>query len=135
MWVFLNDAMFSFVQDRVNANELVCRARVRGDIEKVFPGADVKESTESDYRFRAWIKREVVATAMKNEVDRINYFNFKDSIAKEDNDRHSAYIGVWSAMQRLQETLYGYSDWWINYRNPVKSVPKVAKNKKKNWQK
>lgn len=130
MWVFLNDAMFSFVQDRKDKKKLVCRARVRGDIEKVFPGADVKETIDSDYRFRAWLDRDVVAVAMTQEVGRIDYENFKGSIAPDDKDRHDAYLGVWSAMNRLQEKLYGVQEWWMNYRYEPKPAAPSKKKKK-----
>lgn len=127
MWVFLNDAMFSFVQDRKDKSMLVCRARIAGDIEKVFPGADVKETIDSDYRFRAWIARDMVSTAMAQEVGRIDYENFKNSIPAHDKQRHDAYLGVWSVMFNLQSRLYGVQEWWTNYRYDHK--PKKKKGK------
>jgi hypothetical protein len=37
---------------------------------------------------------------LADAVDRIDYDNFKSSV--EEQDRHDAYMGVWSAMLRLQ---------------------------------
>ncbi len=133
MWIFLNDAMFSLVEDRKDKMKLVCRARIKGDIERVFPGADVKETTDSDYRFRAWLDRDMVATQIAQEVKRINYDNFKNSIPKEDKKRHDAYLGVWAVMNRLQEELYGLQEWWLDYKYKTAKKPKIEK--KKNWQK
>jgi hypothetical protein len=40
------------------------RARVRGDIEKLFPDAKVTTNAGTDYRFRGILARAVVASKM-----------------------------------------------------------------------
>lgn len=112
MWVCLNDAFLSIVQppeaERGGADDLLLvRARLRGDIERIFPKARVKRTEDRDYLFRAYIPRERVADAMAAEVRRIHYDNFKNSVP--DNDRHDAYAECWGAMFRFQRKRAGAS--------------------------
>ena len=103
MWIFLSDSFLSIVDkgDRSGATLLV-RARRRGDIEAVFPGAEVVEGAGTDYRYRARIDRDQVADAMARQVERIRYGNFKSTV--HDDDRHRAYMSTWQAMMRFQDT-------------------------------
>ena len=50
MWVFLNNAFLSIVEHRENQNILLVRARIKGDIERVFPGVMVHKTPEADYQ-------------------------------------------------------------------------------------
>ena len=50
MWIVLNKSFLSIVKNRNNENQLLVRARVKGDIEKVFDEADVFEDENADYR-------------------------------------------------------------------------------------
>jgi hypothetical protein len=54
MWIFLNNAFLSIVQDKDNMARFMVRARLRGDLERVFAHATVIETPPpADYRFRA----------------------------------------------------------------------------------
>ena len=77
MWVFLSDAMLSIVEHRGDASLMIVRARIPGDIERVFPDVEVSETPNADYRFRASIGREKVATALSSAIENIDYDNFK----------------------------------------------------------
>lgn len=100
MWIFLNHAFLSIVDKGGDGTTLRVRARRRGDLERVFPGAAVEETPGRDYRFRAQVDREVVAQALAAAVRGIRYPNFKDSV--EEHLRHMAYLDVWSTMARYQ---------------------------------
>lgn len=102
MWLMLSDAFFSIVKKDCARDELLVRARRRGDIEKVWPEAKVTEYDRSDYLFRARIKTKDVVHALIGEVYRVNYDNFKSSV--QDDELHRAYMRVWSAMADVQET-------------------------------
>lgn len=116
MWIMLNDAFFSIVHKDCARDEVLVRARRKGDIEKVFPETkgSVKRDDFTDYLFRAPIKREALAKALAGEVERITYSNFKDSV--KDDRLHSAYHRVWGALLPLQpmrprqRSLFGHSD-------------------------
>lgn len=100
MWLCLNNAFLSIVSKDCADSELLVRARRKGDIERVFPKAEVRQTIGNDYLFRACVSRADVKKAMAKQVDALSYDNFKDSV--EDNDLHHAYSGVWSTMSRLQ---------------------------------
>ena len=122
MWVFLNDAFFSIVAHPQRKRLMIVRARKPGDIPCVFgpKGIKVEHTPARDYPYRAVIGRERVALTMAHEVRRIDYGNFKDSVA--DDDRHDAYSEVWTVMlrwgkgllpswRRPQPTLWDVPDW------------------------
>jgi hypothetical protein len=101
MWIFLNDAFLSIVEHREYASKLLVRARVQGDIERVFPAAKVLHTpVRADYAYRAVIDRTIVVKAISTQVLNIDYPNFKNSV-KED-DRHDAYLAVWLTMNDYQ---------------------------------
>lgn len=100
MWLCLNDAFLSVVDKSTKQGCLLVRARRAGDIERVFPGAAVRESVNTDYRYRADVLRTAVADMLAERIKAIDYDNFKDSVA--DDELHNAYSSVWSVMGRLQ---------------------------------
>ena len=102
MWVLLNNAFFSIVKNRNKKNEILVRARIKGDIEKVFPEANTFEDKNADYRYRALIETSIVADKISNEIFKINYDNFKNSISKDDLNRTIAYGNVWKELYKLQ---------------------------------
>lgn len=101
MWIHLNDAFFSIVADPARPEDLLVRARVRGDIERLFPLAIVTETPHRDYRFRAWIPRLTFAAAIAERVAETSYPNFKASVP--DPERHLAYARCWSVMHGFQQ--------------------------------
>lgn len=124
MWIYLNDAFLSIVAHRNERDCLLVRARVRGDIERVFPGATSQETRAADYRFRAVIDRQVVADAIAGRLLEIGYDNFKGSVAAR--DRHDAYLRVWSTTIGGLETVRAPS---MARRRPAKKK-RVAAAKK-----
>jgi len=101
MWIFANDAFLSIVRDRDKPARLLVRARRREDLERIFPEAEVIESLEADYRFRAALPEETVAAAVENRVRAIDYGNFRDSI--EDRDLSAFAHQVWLEGLRLRD--------------------------------
>ena len=100
MWLCLNNAFLSVVDKDCEPDELLVRARRDGDIERVFPKAEVEVTLGNDYRCRARIKRSDVAAAITQRVMNIDYGNFKGST--RDRSLHDAYMGVWSTIGKLQ---------------------------------
>lgn len=109
MWICFSDAFLSIVEpslsDRSKFNQygdvLMVRARRRGDIERVFPDAEVTRTQGRDYLWRAFLPREQVAQVIAERVTEIDYFNFKGSV--EDHRLHAAYNRFWSIHSGLQE--------------------------------
>jgi hypothetical protein len=105
MWIFLRNSFLSIVECKDSADPkmfLLVRARLRGDIERLFPTAKVSEDGGSDYRFRAWLPRALVAKVLSREVDQIDYGNFKAAVM-DYNRRAPAYFAIWLAMAHLQQ--------------------------------
>ena len=100
MWIFLNNAYLSIVRHRDQPNHLLVRARNSGDIEAVFPQAEVKITPHGDYLFRAVVDESLVAAAIKASILNIDYDNFKGSIV--DDRYHDACMRVWLIMNAYQ---------------------------------
>ena len=79
---------------------LTVRARIKGDIENMFPDAKVEANKGTDYKYRAKVPREVVAKVVADQVMGLGYSNFKSTVKQ--NKRHEAYMDVWSAMCGVQ---------------------------------
>lgn len=102
MWIFLSDSFLSIVdKGDASGKTLLVRARGKGEIERVFPDAQVTQGTGTDYRFRARIEREAVAQKLAAQIRGIDYSNFKSSV--QEQKRHDSYMGVWQVMYRYQE--------------------------------
>ena len=101
MWIQFNNAFLSIVENRDNKLELLVRARVKGDIEKIFPEADVFEDDNADYKYRALISKAKVAARMMLKMTEINYDNFKNSVTEI--TRKNAYSNVWVDLRKLQK--------------------------------
>lgn len=105
MWIFFNDAFISVVAARGKPDHVMVRARVRGDLERLFVGAGdrVEHTPEADYSWRLVAARTEVAQLLSDEImERVDYDNFKNSVAE--NDRHDAYLRTWMAMRDLQRS-------------------------------
>lgn len=100
MWIFTNNSFLSIVAHRDKPEILLVRARRLGEIESVFPDADVFEMLSADYLYRAEIPREQVAEIMAKQIQEIDYDNFKNSVT--DTARHDAYTAIWSVMYQYQ---------------------------------
>lgn len=103
MWIFTNNAMISIVQKPGDTDYLTVRARVKGDIQRVFPGATVRAGGGTDYAYRAKIHRNTVAHVIADQISEINYPNFKGSIT--DHDHHDHCMGVWKVGYRHQSRM------------------------------
>ncbi|MNC03812.1 hypothetical protein D3C76_1116260 [compost metagenome] len=101
MWIFLKNSFLSIVdKGDPTGQTLLVRARRKGDIERVFPDAQVIEGGGTDYAFRASIDREQVAQTMADQVRAIRTPNFKNTVTEP--GRHDAYMDVWAAMLHYQ---------------------------------
>lgn len=111
MWIFLNNAFLSIVKPSrfdkgIDPKKLLkVRARCEGDIENVFGKVKIHKTLRADYRFRAFIDRDIVALEIARSVRNIGYENFKDSIPKDRHPYHVALLKVWSTMFCLQNDM------------------------------
>ena len=101
MWIFLTDAHLEIVAHKEDVRFLNVRARIAGDIERVFPDANVFEVPASDFRYHTNLPHRRVADIIGKHICDLEYTTFKDSV--EDDDRRQAYISVWEAMWLEQQ--------------------------------
>jgi hypothetical protein len=101
MWICTNKSFLSIVADRHSQDNLLVRARVDGHIENVFPQAKVFTMQDADYRYRALINRQEVQRVMAEQIQAIDYDNFKNSV--ENRELHDAYLKIWRVMYALQK--------------------------------
>lgn len=110
MWLITPIGFFSIVQkpEDMNSETLTIRARVRSDLEalqlRYLPElGSIKESNNTDYRFRAKASKPDVAKVMSQMVLDIDYSNFKNKVAQTQGlDRAHVYHDVWDALYTLQ---------------------------------
>jgi len=115
MWVYTKDGFFSAVEDRNNPEQVMVRARVRGDLERMLDGMmhgrDVKITySGSDYLNRCFIGKHVWAAYLAQTGNEIDYFSAKDAMIPEDGNgrkRKAAYFRAWSAMKDMQDEIEG----------------------------
>ena len=101
MWIFLPESFISVVQKPGDTDTLTVRARIKGDIESVFPEACVEADKGTDYKYRARVSRQAVAQVLHDQVMGLNWGNFKGEV--KDRKRHDAYMNVWRAMYAVQD--------------------------------
>lgn len=104
MWICLNDAFLSIVALPLEADKpdfLSVRARVKGDLERVFGDVRVTHTPLADYAYRAEVFFGDVMDVIGARIQAIDYTNFKASV--KEKDRHDAYLRCWVAMRDLQE--------------------------------
>ena len=104
MWIYLNNSFLSIVAHNDKPEHMHVRGRRRGDIEAVFPEANVTDTPDRDYAFRADISKSTVEEAMLRAVRNIKYGNFKGSISE--TSRHDEYLEVWGVMVDHQNRRY-----------------------------
>lgn len=109
MWIFLSNSFLSIVAVKNQPDVLLVRARIAGDIECVFPEAEVLTDIGSDYKYRAFLSRKLVAEVIALEIENIDYTNFKKSV--NPYNRELAYFDVWARMidYQLQENSHKIS--------------------------
>jgi len=119
MWIFMNDAYFSIVHKDCAPDELLVRARRKGDIERVFKvkSSDVTSVDHADYQYRAVFLRTYVAARLSDYcIFDIKYPNFKNSV--KDYALARMYSHIWEIaggakrMMSLTKHMADAQEWW-----------------------
>lgn len=114
MWICLNNAFVSIIEDYLDSRYVVVRGRRIDDVENfVGSGYEITQTDNRDYRFRAIVSKTNLQKMLADCANKITYRNFKDSV--EDFDLKYFYCEVWSSGVRNLDP-----DWLernnINYR-------------------
>jgi hypothetical protein len=115
VWVMTTDGFFSAVAHRTRPDDVMIRARVRDDLERAFPEAEILADEKADYPYRVIVGRGVWGAYLAHAAVTISYDNFKSAITEQ--KRHNVYLSVWAVLRRLswpssgagahQPTLFG----------------------------
>ena len=101
MWLCFNNAFVSAVADRNDPNRLMVRARRREHLVNLFGAdADLIEGAGTDYKYRVFIERHVLADLTHKTLMSLDYDNFKNSV--EDNDLFDLYADFWQLHYEMQ---------------------------------
>lgn len=125
MWLFGIDGFYSVVQHKAHPETLLVRSRVRKDLErlrKYIPALRVFNDRRGacDYKYRAFVEREVFAKAAMAMVLDLDYPNFKDRVKERlGQDRSNLYLQIWSlCIQKMQGSKFrALWDWFGNYQD------------------
>ena len=98
MWICLNNAFLSVVEDRETSNELLIRARRQVDINVVAGLLEngeyrIEHTPKNDYQFRIRADKSEFKLLMNIMIDNIDYGNFKNSV--DDDALKTMYGRVW----------------------------------------
>ena len=106
MWLVTTQGFYSVVAHRTKPEHLLVRARAREDLEALrlqLPSIELHEDASADYRWRAEVHRDDWRRTVMQLVDRIDYDNFKNEVARRQGmKREAVYHRVWRELQRLQ---------------------------------
>ena len=118
MWIFTIKGFFSVVEHKDDPNTMVVRARIGNDIKNIQQmfvdqgneKPEILQMSHSDYKFRIFVNRKIWIEVMTRLMSDLNYTNFKNAAAKEDDFktmqlRSQAYTSIWFIMDELQNAL------------------------------
>lgn len=108
MWIYTTRGFFSIVGDRARPTEVLVRARLKGDLERlreVWPTlTPTQETNRRDYRFRAHLPSRELPLLLSKLASEVTYTNFKDAVAALDSyERADLYHDVWAVMANAQD--------------------------------
>lgn len=113
MWIATEHGFYSAVQHRDNKKNVIVRARVRKDLERLTEALHVKakivDSPTADYPFRVTISKKDWSRFLSDAGSKVDYPNFKSRVGKHDHSREKVYHEVWAALMKLEEKARG---WW-----------------------
>jgi len=95
MWICLNNAFVSIVEDYADSAYVQVRGRREQDVLNFLGdySATIIQTDDRDYRFRAIVLKFDLSKILAKCADRIDYGNFKDSVSNK--DLAQMYTEVW----------------------------------------
>lgn len=107
MWVMTPRGFYSVVQHREQPGNVIVRARAWDDLMALLNRhpewtLQIEETPTADYKYRVHMARvewEQLVAEMASEID---YDNFKNAVKRENKDRATTYMGVWSRLLSIE---------------------------------
>lgn len=110
MWIFTKDGFFSVVQKpgQKGSDMVTIRSRDKKDLlnlVKVIGQHVIVDGGGTDYEFRLICHKRAFKTYLANQVNEIDYDNFKHEVQIKDKKRASIYLEIWGAMTRVAKSI------------------------------
>lgn len=118
MWIFSKYGFFSIVSARKNngnsneidLNLIMLRSRSKNHIENLqnrfdeLKNLEILETTNSDYRFRTFVPKNIWCEISKIMAQELDYDNFKNKVSRENKDYEylDCLHDVWNIMYDYQ---------------------------------
>lgn len=112
MWTATKDGYFSVVAHRNDIGPgghriVQVRARSAEDLRRVrdagYKVGRIIALTQADYPYRAEMTKAEWSRYITDQVDSIEYTNFKNAVAARDPQRAKIYLKVWSALEHIED--------------------------------
>jgi len=104
MWLFSKSGFVSIVEHYQDPDILIVRSRVEADLAPfALEGYMIEHTPSNDYGYRMFLPRAFVVVTISTMVSKIDYFNFKNTVA--DKQRSKIYMRIWSVALGLQSIL------------------------------
>ena len=108
MWIYTTRGFFSIVRDSDQPQNVLVRARLKGDLENLRSAwptlTPTRETNRRDYRFRASLDARELPLLLSKLASEVTYTNFKNAVAsKQGDDRANLYHDVWHVMASAQD--------------------------------
>jgi len=105
MWLCLNDCFVSVVEYQPKGKPvkdmLMIRARRRKHLTNLLgKDAEIVANVGTDYKYRAYVKRDEFAKLIADKITNINYGNFKNSVIEP--ELHDLYADFWRGHYKYQ---------------------------------
>jgi hypothetical protein len=107
MWLFTTHGFYSIVHKPWSSDGvLTVRGRDKSDLEilqsALKMAGEITEDQGADYHYRFEVHSADLAALISQEVERIDYDNFKNKVAEVTPGREITYGRVWAALRGLQ---------------------------------
>jgi hypothetical protein len=106
MWIFTDTGFVSAVRKPWAMDKMTVRARDKQSLAGLaeLSGEVVKTSTDSDYPHRVVVEDTVFKAWLLDNLDKMNYDNFKNQVAKTRGKKFASILGqVWFAMLEAED--------------------------------
>ncbi len=107
MWLFVKNGFVSAVEFRGRPNDLIVRARRRGDLSKLFPKREkqIEKTPNADYLYRLVVSKKEFAKVVSDYILRnLTYDNFKGAQEKDSREWFNFLHSVWAEGFELQRS-------------------------------
>ena len=106
MWIFTETGFISAVRKGPNPNQLSVRSRDHLSLEPLafLAGLEIIKTPNGDYPYRLFVDEQVLAALVAEQVERVNYSNFKSKMFDTRGYEYAHELGrVWGVMLETED--------------------------------